>query len=525
MEAQGDIALIGLAVMGQNLILNMDDHGFTVVAYNRTVSKVDEFLAKEARGTKVLGAHSLEEMVALLKRPRRVMLMVRAGTAVDEFIERLIPHLEPGDIIIDGGNSRFEDTNRRVRYVESKGLLYIGTGVSEGEEGARHGPSIMPGGSPAAWPHVKGIFQAIAAKVADGSPCCDWVGEGGAGHYVKMIHNGIEYGDMQLICEAYHLMKESLGMTPDDMHQVFTDWNTGDLDSFLLEITANILAYKDADGQPLVDKILDTAGQKGTGKWAVMTSAELGIPITLIVEAVYARCVSAMKEERVTASQQLEGPKPAITGDRAKFIEQIRQALYASKIISYAQGYMLMRAAATEYGWHLNYGGIALMWRGGCIIRSRFLGDIKSAFDNNPKLTNLLLDPFFKKAIQRCQSAWREVVAMAVTKGIPVPAFSTALAFYEGFRSARLPANLLQAQRDYFGARTRTSASTSRAAYSFTPTGPAAAAKSRRAATTSSHTCHHRAEGPTALRVLWLVPARESVRFGEREILGGAALR
>jgi 6-phosphogluconate dehydrogenase len=454
MEAKGDIALIGLAVMGQNLILNMDDHGFTVVAYNRTVSKVDEFLAKEAQGSKVLGAHSIEEMVKLLKRPRRIMLMVRAGTPVDEFIERLIPHLEPGDIIIDGGNSLFEDTNRRAKYVEGKGLLYIGTGVSGGEEGARHGPSIMPGGSPAAWPHVKDIFQAIAAKVVDGLPCCDWVGEDGAGHYVKMVHNGIEYSDMQLIGEAYHLMKDGLGMTADDMSQVFADWNQGDLDSFLIDITANILAYKDADGQPLVDKVLDTAGQKGTGKWTVINSAELGIPITLIAEAVYARCVSALKEERVAASQELEGPKAAITGDRAKFLEHLRQALYASKIVSYAQGYMLMRAAAKEYGWNLNYGGIALMWRGGCIIRSRFLGDIKHAFDKNPNLTNLLLDPFFKEAIQKCQSAWREVVATAVTKGIPVPTLSTALAFYDGFRSARLPANLLQAQRDYFGAHT-----------------------------------------------------------------------
>jgi 6-phosphogluconate dehydrogenase len=453
METKGDIAVIGLAVMGQNLILNMDDHGFTVVAYNRTVSKVDEFLAKEARGTKVIGAHSIEELVKLLKRPRRVMLMVKAGNPVDEFLAQLIPHLEPGDIIIDGGNSLFEDTNRRVTEVESKGMLYIGTGVSGGEEGARHGPSIMPGGSPAAWPHVKDIFQAIAAKV-DGSPCCEWVGENGAGHFVKMVHNGIEYGDMQLIGEAYHLMKDGLGMIADDMRQVFIDWNQGDLDSFLVEITANILGYKDTDGQPLVDKILDTAGQKGTGKWTVINSAELGIPITLIAEAVYARCVSAMKEERVTASQQLEGPKPAIKGDRAKFIEQIRQALYASKIVSYAQGYMLMRAAAKEYGWNLNYGGIALMWRGGCIIRSRFLGNIKKAFDQNPNLTNLLLDGFFNKAIEGCQGAWRDVVATAVTKGIPVPAFSTALAFYDGFRSARLPANLLQAQRDYFGAHT-----------------------------------------------------------------------
>jgi len=454
MEPNADIALIGLAVMGQNLILNMNDHGNVVVAFNRTVSKVDDFLGKEAKGTNVIGAHSIEEMVSLLKRPRRVMLMVKAGKPVDEFIDQLLPHLEPGDIIIDGGNSLFEDTNRRAKYVESKGLLYIGTGVSGGEEGARHGPSIMPGGSPAAWPHVKPIFQAIAAKVDDGSPCCDWVGENGAGHYVKMVHNGIEYGDMQLICEAYHLMKAGLGMTADEMHQVFAEWNKGDLDSFLIEITANILAYKDADGQPLVDKILDTAGQKGTGKWTVINSADLGIPITLIAEAVYSRCVSALKDDRVTASKKLRGPKPKIPGDRARFIDNIRQALYASKIVSYAQGYMLMRAAAREYNWNLNYGGIALMWRGGCIIRSRFLGEIKRAFEKNPKLSNLMLDNFFKKAIKQCQRGWRNAVATAVKKGIPVPAFSTALAFYDGFRSERLPANLLQAQRDYFGAHT-----------------------------------------------------------------------
>ncbi|PYJ97458.1 MAG: phosphogluconate dehydrogenase (NADP(+)-dependent, decarboxylating) [Verrucomicrobia bacterium] len=454
MEPNADIALIGLAVMGQNLILNMNDHGNVVVAFNRTVSKVDDFLGKEAKGTNVIGAHSIEEMISLLKRPRRVMLMVKAGKPVDEFIDQLLPHLEPGDIIIDGGNSLFEDTNRRAKYVESKGLLYIGTGVSGGEEGARHGPSIMPGGSPAAWPHVKPIFQAIAAKVDDGSPCCDWVGENGAGHYVKMVHNGIEYGDMQLICEAYHLMKAGLGMTADEMHQVFAEWNKGDLDSFLIEITANILAYKDADGQPLVDKILDTAGQKGTGKWTVINSADLGIPITLIAEAVYSRCVSALKDDRVTASKKLRGPKPKIPGDRARFIENVRQALYASKIVSYAQGYMLMRAAAKEYNWNLNYGGIALMWRGGCIIRSRFLGEIKRAFDKNPKLSNLMLDNFFKKAIKQCQRGWRNAVATAVKKGIPVPAFSTALAFYDGFRSERLPANLLQAQRDYFGAHT-----------------------------------------------------------------------
>jgi len=454
MEPKADIALIGLAVMGQNLILNMNDHGFTVVAYNRTVEKVDLFLANEAKGTKVLSAHSIQEMVAQLKRPRRVMLMVKAGKAVDEFIEQLLPHLEAGDIIIDGGNSLFEDTIRRTKYVESKGLLYIGTGVSGGEEGARHGPSIMPGGSPAAWPHVKPIFQAIAAKVADGSPCCDWVGEGGAGHYVKMTHNGIEYGDMQLICEAYNLMKTGLGLTAPQMHEVLAEWNKGELDSYLIEISRDILAYKDTDGSPLVEKILDTAGQKGTGKWTVISSQELGIPITLMAEAVYARCVSAMKEERVAAAKKLKGPKPTIKGDQKKFIDAIRQALYASKIVSYAQGYMLMRAAAKEHNWNLNYGGIALMWRGGCIIRSAFLGKIKEAFDKNPKLSNLLLDPFFRKAIKDCQRAWRNVVAMAAKKGIPVPAFSTALAFYDSYRCERLPANLLQAQRDYFGAHT-----------------------------------------------------------------------
>jgi 6-phosphogluconate dehydrogenase len=454
MEPRADIALIGLAVMGQNLILNMNDHGFTVVAHNRTVSKVDDFLNKEAKGTQVLGAHSIHDMLAMLKKPRRVMLMVKAGKPVDEFIDQILPHLEPGDIIIDGGNSLFEDTARRVKYVESKGMLYIGTGVSGGEEGARRGPSIMPGGSSAAWPHVKNIFQSIAAKVDGDVPCCDWVGEGGAGHYVKMVHNGIEYGDMQLICEAYNLMKTGLGLTADEMHKVFAEWNQGDLDSFLIEITRDILAFKDADGQPLVEKILDTAGQKGTGKWTVINSQDLGIPITLIAEAVYSRCVSALKDERVKATRKLKGPRPSISGDKPKFIESIRQALYASKIVSYAQGYMLMRAAAKEYGWNLNYGGIALMWRGGCIIRSRFLGKIKEAFDNNPKLMNLLLDNYFRAEIKKCQKGWRTVVAMAAKKGIPVPAFSTALAFYDQYRSERLPANLLQAQRDYFGAHT-----------------------------------------------------------------------
>jgi 6-phosphogluconate dehydrogenase len=454
MEPQADIALIGLAVMGQNLILNMNDHGFTVVAYNRTVSKVEDFLKNEAKGTNILGAHSLAEMVALLKRPRRVMLMVKAGRAVDEFIEQLLGALEPGDIIIDGGNSLFEDTIRRTKYVESKGLLYIGTGVSGGEEGARHGPSIMPGGSRAAWDYVKPIFQAIAAKVDDGVPCCDWVGEDGAGHYVKMTHNGIEYGDMQLICEAYHLMKDGLGLTPDEMHDVFKEWNTGELDSYLIEITRDILGTKDDDGAPLVDKILDTAGQKGTGKWTVISSQEMGIPITLIAEAVYSRCVSAMKDQRVAASRVFKSGNPKFPGDRTQWVSDIRRALYASKIISYAQGYMLMGSAAKQYGWNLNYGGIALMWRGGCIIRSAFLADITKAFDKYPNLDNLLLDPFFRKAIKGCTRSWRKVVSTAVRKGIPVPAFSTALAFFDGLRSERLPANLLQAQRDYFGAHT-----------------------------------------------------------------------
>jgi len=454
MEPRADIAVIGLAVMGQNLILNMNDRGFTVAAYNRTVSKVDDFLNQEARGTKVIGVRSIAEMVSVLKKPRRVMLMVKAGKAVDEFIDQVIPHLEAGDIIIDGGNSLFQDTIRRTRYVESRGLLYIGTGVSGGEEGARRGPSIMPGGSPAAWPHVKDIFQQIAARVDDGTPCCDWVGENGAGHYVKMVHNGIEYGDMQLICEAYHLMKAGLGLGADELHRVFAEWYQGELNSYLIEITRDIFGVKDADGQPLVDKILDTAGQKGTGKWTVISSQDLGIPITLIAEAVYARCISALKDDRVAAARKLKGPRPAIKGDAKRLVEDIRRALYASKIISYAQGYLLMRAAAREYNWNLNYGGIALMWRGGCIIRSVFLGKIKEAFDRKPDLTNLLLDPFFRQAIKDCQRSWRKVVSLAARKGIPVPAFSTALAFYDSYRSAWLPANLLQAQRDYFGAHT-----------------------------------------------------------------------
>ncbi|MBQ7590049.1 MAG: decarboxylating NADP(+)-dependent phosphogluconate dehydrogenase [Verrucomicrobia bacterium] len=454
MEQKADIALIGLAVMGQNLVLNMNDHGFTVAVYNRTVSKVDHFLTNEAKGTRVIGTHSLEELVTKLKRPRRVMMLVKAGSAVDDLIEKLIPLLEPGDIIIDGGNSHFTDTIRRTKYVESKGLFYIGTGVSGGEEGARRGPSMMPGGSPAAWESVKPIFQSVCAKVESGEPCCDWVGANGAGHFVKMVHNGIEYGDMQLICEAYHLMSAGLRMTPDEIHQVFAEWNKGELDSYLIEITRDILAYKDTDGGALVDKILDVAGQKGTGKWTVNTSLDTGMPVSLIAEAVFARCVSALKEERVKAARKLKGPRPAISTDRNKFIAEIRSALYASKIVSYAQGYMLMREAAEEYGWKLNYGNIALMWRGGCIIRSVFLGKIKEAFDKNPELKCLLLDDFFRKAIKDNQRAWRNVIATAARKGIPVPAFSTALAFYDSYRAARLPINLLQAQRDYFGAHT-----------------------------------------------------------------------
>src|SRR5437899_2913753 len=455
MQPTADIALIGLAVMGQNLILNMNDHGFKVVAFNRTVSKVDEFLAKEAKGTNVIGAHSLEEMVSALKRPRRVMMLVKAGPPVDEFIEHLIPLLEPGDIIIDGGNSLFEDTILRTKHDESKGLLYIGTGVSGGEEGARRGPSIMPGGSPAAWHHVKDIFQSIAAKVEDGTPCCDWVGENGAGHYVKMVHNGIEYGDMQLICEAYQLLKDWLGLKPAELHDVFAEWNKGELDSYLIDITQQIFAKLDEDGTPMVDKILDTAGQKGTGKWTAISALDLGMPVTLIGESVFARCLSALKEERVAASKVLQGPKKTLTvSDKKEFIEDVRRALYCSKMISYAQGYMLLRAVEKEEKWNLNMGGIALMWRGGCIIRSVFLGNIKAAFDKNPKLQNLLMDDFFSSALSKYQQSWRKAIIHAMEIGVPMPAFSTALAFYDGYRCERLPANLLQAQRDFFGAHT-----------------------------------------------------------------------
>jgi 6-phosphogluconate dehydrogenase len=454
MEKLADIGLIGLAVMGENLVLNMERHGYTVAVFNRTIEKVDAFINGRAKGKKIIGTHSVEELVKSLKRPRKVMMLVKAGKAVDDFIELLLPYLEPGDIIIDGGNTHYPDTNRRTAYVESKGLLYIGTGVSGGEEGALNGPSLMPGGSKAAWQHIKPIFQSIAAKVEDGSPCCDWVGENGAGHFVKMVHNGIEYGDMQLICEAYQIMRDLLGMSAQEIHEVFKEWNNGDLNSYLIEITRDIMAYKDEDGKPLVDKILDTAGQKGTGKWTGMAALEFGVPLTLIGEAVFARCLSSMKEERVIASKILSGPKPVFKGDKKEFINQLRDALYAAKIVSYAQGYVLMRAAAAEYKWDLNYGGIALMWRGGCIIRSLFLGKIKEAFDKNPQLTNLLLDPFFKSKIEAAQTGWRKVIADAIINGIPVPALSSALCYFDGYRTEKLPANLLQAQRDYFGAHT-----------------------------------------------------------------------
>jgi 6-phosphogluconate dehydrogenase len=451
--SKADIGLVGLAVMGENLILNMESHGFTVAVYNRTVEKVDNFINGRGKGKNVFGAHSIEELIANLKSPRKVMLMIKAGKPVDDFIELLIPHLDKGDIVIDGGNSHYPDTTRRTEYLESKGLLYIGTGVSGGEEGALKGPSIMPGGSPAAWQHLKPIFQSIAAKVEDGTPCCDWVGEKGAGHFVKMVHNGIEYGDMQLICEAYQIMKDLLGLSYDEMYNVFKEWNEGELDSYLIEITRDILNFRE-NGEPLVEKILDTAGQKGTGKWTAIASLDFGAPLTLIGEAVYGRTLSALKDDRVEASKVLSGPKPKFEGDKKQFIEDLRKALYASKMVSYAQGYILMRYAAKEFDWNLNYGGIALMWRGGCIIRSVFLGKIKEAFDKNPDLTNLLLDPFFKGKIESSQESWRKVVSAAVTNGIWIPALSTALNYFDGCRNSRLPANLLQAQRDYFGAHT-----------------------------------------------------------------------
>ena len=455
MKELSDIGLIGLAVMGENLVLNMESKGFRVSVFNRTVEKVDKFMEGRGKGLNIYGAHSLEDFVASLKAPRKVFLMVKAGAAVDAFIDKLIPVLSPGDIIIDGGNTHFPDTARRTEYVESKGLLYVGTGVSGGEEGALKGPSMMPGGSPAAWPYVKPIFQGICAKVADGSPCCDWVGEGGAGHFVKMVHNGIEYGDIQLICECYQIMKDILGMTNEEMHETFAEWNKGDLDSYLIEITRDILAKKDDEGRYVLDYILDTAGQKGTGKWTAVSALDQGVPLTLIGESVFARCLSAQKEERVAASGILQGPRPAkFAGDRTAFLEDLRKALFAAKVVSYAQGYALMRAAAKEYGWNLNYGGIALMWRGGCIIRSVFLGRIKEAFDKDPDIANILLDPYFSGKLAEAQQGWRNVLCTAIQNGVPAPCLTAGLQYYDGYRCSRLPANMLQAQRDFFGAHT-----------------------------------------------------------------------
>ncbi len=454
MEQKADIGLIGLAVMGENLVLNMESKGFTVAVYNRTVEKVDNFVNGRGKDKNIIGTRSPEELIQSLKRPRKIMMLVKAGKPVDKLIDTLVPLLDEGDILIDGGNSHFPDTIRRTEYVESKGLRYIGTGVSGGEEGALKGPSIMPGGTNEAWEHVKPIFQSIAAKVEDGSPCCEWVGENGAGHFVKMVHNGIEYGDMQMICEAYQIMKMYLGMSNDEMSEVFKEWNEGELNSYLIEITGNILGYKNENGEHLIDKILDTAGQKGTGKWTAVESLNQGIPLTLIGEAVYARFLSALKESRVEASKVLTGPKPKFKGDKKAFIENLRKALYASKLISYAQGFTLLRSAAEEYNWNLDYGATALMWRGGCIIRSIFLGKIKEAFDKNPQLNNLLLDEFFKEKIDAGQDGWRKVTAEVIQNGIPIPAMTSALAYYDGYRSDRLPANLLQAQRDYFGAHT-----------------------------------------------------------------------
>jgi 6-phosphogluconate dehydrogenase len=450
---KADIGLIGLAVMGQNLVLNMDDRGYTVAVHNRTSATTDAFLAGPAKGTHVIGTHNLEELVNSLIAPRIVMLMVKAGDVVDQYIDKLIPLLSAGDIIVDGGNSLFTDTNRRTAALKEKNIRYIGTGVSGGEEGARHGPSIMPGGNKEAWPYVKPIFQAISAKI-NSDPCCEWVGDNGAGHYVKMVHNGIEYGDMQIICEAYQLLSEGLGLSADEMHSIFDEWNKGELSSYLIEITADILAYKDEDGSPLLNKILDTAGQKGTGKWTGINALDLGIPLTLIGEAVFARCLSAQKDERVKAAEFLARPKKAFFSDKQAMINAIRDALYAAKIISYAQGFRLLREASSEYGFDLNYGEIALMWRGGCIIRSSFLNDIKQAYQTNPDIENLLMADFFIDAMRQAEEGWRKAVIFGIEMGIPTPAFSSALAYFDGYRTERLPANLLQAQRDYFGAHT-----------------------------------------------------------------------
>lgn len=453
--AEADIGLVGLAVMGQNLVLNINDHNYRVAVYNRTTEKVDRFLENEAAGTDIIGTRSLEEFVASLKRPRRIILMIKAGKPVDLTIESIQDLLEPGDVLIDGGNSYYEDTKRRMEALAERGINYIGMGISGGEEGARHGPSMMPGGAAEAWPSLKDIFQSISAKAPDGAPCCEWMGADGAGHFVKMVHNGIEYGDIQLITETYHLMREVLGLTPDEMSTIFRDWNKGKLDSYLIEITGDILAFKDEDGAPMIDKILDTAGQKGTGKWTATIALDEGMPLTLISEAVFARFLSAIKDERVKASGILSYPDaPTFDGDRAAFIADLEQALYASKLVSYAQGFMLMRAAAASHDWDLNYGTIASIWRAGCIIRSAFLGEIKQAYDRQPDLENLLFDDYFKAQIMEAQNAWRRVIARAVAHGIPTPAMSSALAFFDGYRTERLPANLLQAQRDYFGAHT-----------------------------------------------------------------------
>ena len=456
MAKKADIGLIGLAVMGENLVLNMERNGFTVAVFNRHTEKVDNFINGRGKGKKFIGCHSIEELCANLAAPRKIMLMVKAGKPVDELIEQLLPHLEKGDIIIDGGNSFFPDTIRRTNYLAEKGIRFIGTGVSGGEEGALKGPSIMPGGNPEAWEYIKPIFQAISAKVAGGVPCCQWVGDNGAGHYVKLVHNGIEYGDMQMICEAYWIMKQVLGLSAEELHEVFAEWNKGELNSYLIEITSEIFTKKDPEtGKPVVDIILDAAGQKGTGKWTSQSALDLGAPAPTVAEAVFARCLSAIKDERVAASKVIGSDRPpCFSGDKKKFIDMVRQALYASKICSYAQGFQLLRLAAKEYNWNLQYGEIALLWRGGCIIRATFLEKIKEAFDKNPALDNLLLDDFFRGAIDSCVNAWRQVVAQAVLTGVPVPAFSSALCYYDSYRSACLPANLLQAQRDYFGAHT-----------------------------------------------------------------------